>query len=180
MADNVFYQIYEEAIMSIRPKSQRGTKIKFKGLSFFGVGASWEITNPDRDAIRAFLAYLEDRRALYVPTQLEVEGDVRWSVEDIRKRCTETLGKLGEGSSAAPHVRAIRQACRRYMTNGHHEYPNLMPRGPEISHQAGWLIALGELRAIVGFHVAVLAAAYGIELEDELAGIVPLLEDDGE
>ncbi len=166
--------------MTVRPKALRGTKIKFKGLSVFGVGASWEITNTDRDAVRAFLAYLEDRRALYVPTQLEVEGDVRWSVEDIRKRCTEALGKLGEGSSATPHVRAIRQACRRYMTHERPEYPNLMPRGPEISHQAGWLIALGELRAIVGFHIGVLAAAYDIELEDELAGIVPLLEDEGE
>jgi hypothetical protein len=163
--------------MALRQKALRGTKIKLKGLSFFGVGASWEITNTDRDAIRAFLAYLEDRRALYVPTQLEVEGDVRWSVEDIRKRCTEALGKLGEGSSATPHVRAIRQACRRYMTHERNEYPNLVPRGPEISHHAGWLIALGELRAIIGFHIGVLAAAYDIELEDELAGIVPLLDD---
>lgn len=166
--------------MAVRPKALRGTKIRLKSLSAFGFGASWEITNPDRDAIRAFLTYLEDRRALYVPTQLEVEGDVRWSVEDIRRRCTEVVGKLGEDSSAKPHVRAIRQACRRYMTNERHEYPNLVPRGPEISHQAGWLIALGELRAIVGFHIGVLAAAYDIELEDELAGIVPLLEDEVE
>ena len=66
------------------------------------------------------------------------------------------------------------------MTHERHEYPNLVPRGPEISHQAGWLIALGELRAIVGFHIGILAAAYDIELEDELAGIVPLLEDEPE
>lgn len=42
--------------MIVRPKALRGTKIKFKGLSVFGVGASWEITNPDRDAIRALLS----------------------------------------------------------------------------------------------------------------------------
>lgn len=166
--------------MPIGSKALRGTKIKLKGISFFGVGASWEITNNDRDAIRALLAYLDDRRALYVPTQLEIEADVRWSVEDIRKRCTEALEKLGEGSPAAPHVRAIRQACRRYMTQERPEYPNLMPRGPEISHQAGWLIALGELRAVVGFHIGVLATAYDIDLEDELVGIVPLPDEGGE
>jgi hypothetical protein len=55
-----------------------------------------------------------------------------------------------------------------------------MPRDPGTSHQAGWLIALGELRATIGIHIGVLAAAYGIELEEELAGIVPAPEEVGE
>lgn len=158
----------------------RGTKMKLKGVSAFGFGASWEISNPDRDAVRVLLTHLEDRRALYIPHQLEVESDVRWSVEEIRKRCTEALAKLSDGAFATRHIRAIREACRRYMTEKPITFPNLYPRGSEISHAAGWLVALGQLRAIVGIHIGALAEAYEIEIKDELAGIVPLSGDDEE
>jgi hypothetical protein len=42
----------------------------------------------------------------------------------------------------------------------------------------GFFVALGELRATFGVQIAALAVAYGIDVEDELASILPV--EDGE
>jgi hypothetical protein len=39
--------------------------------------------------------------------------------------------------------------------------------------------ALGELRGVFGIHIAKLAAEYGLDIEDDLASILPARDDDG-
>jgi hypothetical protein len=40
--------------------------------------------------------------------------------------------------------------------------------------------AIGELRGVVGVHVAQLAVRYGLDVEDELAQILPTADDEAE
>lgn len=40
--------------------------------------------------------------------------------------------------------------------------------------------AVGELRGVFGIHIAQLAAQYGIDVEDDLASILPPPEEDSE
>jgi hypothetical protein len=148
-----------------------GSRITGFSIPFFGL--SWQPPVSERELLRGFIAFLEDRRALYVPSQLEIEGDVRWSVEFIRTKCTELLATLSESSEASPHIRAIRAACRKYMSKETVEYPNLRHSGDAVSQNAGWLIGLGELRSSIGIQLSALTAAYGIELEEDLASILP-------
>ncbi len=50
-------------------------------------------------------------------------------------------------------------------------------REPGWSVQDYWFaVALGELRAGVGLQAAIIAASFGLEVEDELAGTLPELE----
>jgi hypothetical protein len=162
--------------MATGPKALRGTKIKFKGASALGFGTSWDISNVDRDAVRGFLTFLEDRRVLYVAQQLEVQDHVERSVLDIRKRCTDTLTAISERAPARKHIQAIRAACRRFLDEPHPEFRNLAPHGRFVD-EAGFFTALGELRARVGAQIAALALYYDIELEPELASILPPEED---
>jgi hypothetical protein len=160
--------------MARGPKTLRGTKIKFKGMSALGFGASWDMSNADRDAVRGLLTFLEDRRVLYVAHHLEVHGDVERSVPEIRKRCTDALTAISERAPARKHIKAIRAACRRLLEEPHADFRNMAPHHfGRFADEAGFFTALGELRASVGAQVADLASYYEIELEPELASILP-------
>lgn len=146
---------------------------RITGFSAPVVGGSWSPPAADRDAIRAFLAFLEDRRVLFNPFHLEIEHQVQQSILQIRECCTNTIGILSDKSNAIGPLRGIRAACRRFLdeplTSGRrfHQRDFYGPEDP------AFFTALGEFRAMVGAHVASLAVLYEIELDRELASIVP-------
>ncbi|TIM69819.1 MAG: hypothetical protein E5Y52_04485 [Mesorhizobium sp.] len=155
-------------------RSLKGTKVRFKGASALGFGTSWDISNAERDEVRKLLAFLEDRRVLYVPQNLEVPGEVERSVQEIRKRCTDALGIVSARSPCLTAIRSIRAACRRFLEEPHSNFRNFEPRDyGRFENQLGFFTALGELRTRVGIQIAELASSYEIEIEPELATILP-------
>lgn len=142
-------------------------------------GLSWTSPAAERDTVRGFLTFLEDRRALYQPNNLEVESDVHHSVQAIRQACTDGLTTLDEKSHAVGPIRAIRAACRRFLDEPQADFRNLMGGLGRFGDRAGFFTALGELRAAVGAQIAILAVVYKIELEAELASILPAEDRDG-
>jgi hypothetical protein len=139
----------------------------------------WKATPVDRNAVRAFLAFLEDRRVLFNPFHLEVEYQVKQSIFDIRTECTQAIGRLSDNSPAIAPIKGIRAACRRFLdeplvTGRHfHQRDFRWPESPEF------FTALGDFRATVGALVANLAVLYKLNLAQELASIIPA-EDAGE
>ena len=144
------------------------------GLSFWGIGLNWELPTSDREVVKTFIVQLEDRRALYNPYNVEVEADVSSSVRSIREIASSALMKLSADSPATFAIGSIRRACRRYDETSRNEFPNVM----RAEGGTGWLIALGELRATVGYHLRQLERAYEIDVESDLATIMPPLADD--
>lgn len=150
---------------------------RITGISTPGFGLQWIPPKSEREAVRAFLTFLEDRRVLYRPENLEVAGEVERSVQEIRKRCTENISELPEQSPAASAIRMIRGACRHFLDHPRANFRNLYQRdygGSLID--AGFFSALGELRAKIGLQIAVLATRYEVELESELEKITPFLD----
>jgi hypothetical protein len=146
-------------------------------------GLQWEPAEDERKIARAFLTFLEDRRVLFNPYQLEVEHQVIESLLSIRGKATDALARLPEGSHALAPIKAIRAACRRFLDGPHPDYRHLehsmSHRGYPGAGGSGFFVALGELRAAVGMQVANLAVAYGLTVDDDLASILPA-EDQGE
>ena len=67
----------------------------------------------------------------------------------------------------------MRAACRKYLNEASDQSkPRFHVRDFEI------FAALGELRAVFGIHIAQLAVKYGIDIEDELASILPIEDDE--
>lgn len=156
------------------------TARRLTGISFPLGGVTWADPGPSqREKIRAFLLALEDRRALYNPTCLEVRGDVDHSIHAIRASCTEALKALGEQDFGVVPIRAIRTACRRFHDDAQEVFPHFggWPRDPHSD--AGFFAALGMLRGTVGQQVAMLVAHYDLTVEGDLATILPLGDDDG-
>ena len=145
-------------------------KIKFKelasrltGVSIPIFGISWNPPESESKIIRDVLVYLEDRRALYNPFAHEIEHEVANSVRDIRKELTSAIQRLSANSNAAPLLRAMRSACREYLDATQKHMPPMF----------SFLTSLGKLRSLFGVNVAYLAIEYGIDIEGELASIVP-------
>lgn len=145
---------------------------RFTGFSILSLGVQWQYTVSEREIVREFILFLEDRRALYVPTQVEIEADVRWSAQSIREHATKALAQLAEGSKVAGPIRLIRAACRRYLEHSQ-QYPNIAALDAAAGNAAPWLISLGELRAAVGYNIGTLAVALDLDIEEELASIIP-------
>lgn len=86
---------------------------RLTGISTPLGGVSWQATELEVSAARRVVSFLEDRRVLYAPDEMEVPAHCVHSVMDIRRFLTGELGKLDAGSEFAASLRAMRAACLR-------------------------------------------------------------------
>lgn len=150
----------------------RKTTIAFKeiasritGISIPLFGVSWNPPESEREVIRELIIFLEDRRALYNDFAHELDDEVSQSVFAIRSECTAALKRLPEASEATSCLKAMRAACREYLDNS---------RAKSFSGPFSFMTELGKLRAMIGVQVAHLAVKYGIDIDGELALVIPV------
>jgi len=87
----------------------------------------------------------------------------------MREELTAVLKRVGDQSPAKGAFRAMRAACRDYLTHvaGRHSF----------DQQEGFLIDLGKLRSVFGQQVALLGYLYDIDIEEQLAKTLPPVPD---
>lgn len=144
-------------------------------------GVSWSPPAPERETLRKLVVFLEDRRALFDPYDVEATVLVQQSVQQIRAELTGVLQSIGEDSRAAEPLRTMRAACQRYLTQASgfsdqppwHRPPRF--RDPDEGDD-DFILALGELRGAFAACISQIAADYQIEVHGELAG---LIQEDG-
>jgi hypothetical protein len=153
---------------------------RLTGISTPLGGISWQASEMSSSAARHVIAFLEDRRVLYVPDQLEVPSQCVHSVLEIRRFLSAELGRLDASSEFAASLRAMRAACRKFLekvgVDGHEATLYANERG----HWASWTFysALGEMRGTFGVHLAQIAAHFKLDIEDGLASILPAQAED--
>jgi hypothetical protein len=135
---------------------------RINGVQAFNVGIQWVPPEPERKIVRDVLTFFEDRRMLFNPCAWELPDEVTQSALRIREVLTEAIQRLGEDSKAAPAMRAMRAACREYLDRSRQRYGH---------HDLS--IDLGRLRALFGVQITFLAFTYQIDLEEDLASIIP-------
>ncbi len=145
---------------------------RLTGISTPIGGISWTPPVDEKDRAKRLLVFLEDRRALYHPYDVEVGDYVVQSILEIRTRLTEDLEEISKSSILGESLTAMRAACRKFLDDIQ------KPKGRR--HWMGHHIInnLGELRALFGIHVARLACAYDLEVEKELSSILPPVPED--
>jgi hypothetical protein len=79
-------------------------------------GLSWTPPPSERDEVRKLIVFLEDRRALFDPYNVEAVVLVEHSVQEIRAELTRVLQMIGETSRAGEPLRTMRAACQRYLS----------------------------------------------------------------
>jgi hypothetical protein len=158
--------------------SEIATRITGFSSPIFGI--SWDPPQADIVIARRIMTFLEDRRVLYNPSEVEVPAHCIESVLDIRRHLTDIMMEHGQADELQKNLRAMRAACRRFL-----ERMQISPQDEdsrilrEVARQRiGYADfrfnqALGELRGVFGIHVAQIAVKYGLEVEDQLASIFP-------
>ena len=148
---------------------------RITGISTPIFGVSWNPENIERDIARQVITYLEDRRVLYVPSEMEVPSHCVESVLQMRQFLTSEIGKAPEGTELTNSLRAMRAACRKFLNQTNDPNGDIIRFGSHEGHFASWEFngAIGELRGVFGIHVAKIAVAYGIDIEEDLASIIP-------
>ena len=161
---------------------------RITGVSIPICGISWNPPETERKIIREVLIYLEDRRALYNDYAWELEREVSDSVLQIRNELTQAIQRLSEKSEAESSLRAMRACCREYLDNSRKKYALIALNDDSMraccreyldnsrkkygGHYT-FTLELGKLRALFGLHIAYLAIKYGIDIEGDLASIIP-------
>jgi hypothetical protein len=141
------------------------------GAGAFGFSLNWEKVPGDKDVALRVVTFLEDRRLLFGERHSEDELDCVHSAIDIRRFLTEELTKAKPGRSLAESLRAMRAVMRAFVEAAG---PNARNFRYHHGHMTDpFSLALGELRSLVGLHLAVIAHQYGIEVEPDLARILP-------
>ena len=158
----------------VKPHPKKPIEYKFSelashltGISIPIFGISWQPPESERKIIRSIIVFLEDRRVLYSSFALEREDLVTKSIIAIREKITDSLQRLPSSSKATESLRAMRLACREYLNDA--------ATSPSEHSMITMELApsLGKFRTIFGYHVAHLAIMYGIDIEGDLAKILP-------
>jgi len=148
---------------------------RLTGFSTPIFGVSWKPPETQRSVAKRVVAFLEDRRVLYSPSEMEVPDHCVQSVLDIRKFLTTEIAQLDEKADLTASLRAMRAACRKFLSTVQADEGRIIRFGAQFGHYASWTFngALGEMRGVFGIHIAKLATGYGVDVEDELAVIIP-------
>jgi len=141
------------------------------GAGAFGFSLNWEKVAGDEEVARRVVTFLEDRRLLFGERHFEDELDCVRSAIEIRRFLTAELANARPGRSLAESLRAMRSAMRAFVDAAGPDAHYFRDRN--WMHTDRFSLALGELRALVGLQLAVIAGQYGIEVEDDLARILP-------
>jgi hypothetical protein len=135
-------------------------------------GISWQPSEPESEAARRMIAFLEDRRVLYSMPDHEHPMDCIHSALEIRRFLTEEIGKLGD-NELAQSLRAMRAACREFLNEaGDRSTVHAAWRPDDLRH---WKFygALGKMRGLFGVQLALISAKFKLDIEDDLATILP-------
>jgi hypothetical protein len=142
-------------------------------LPFFGI--SWQPDESEIKVARRIIAFLEDRRVLYSPNELEVPRHCIDSIQEIRRYLTDEIGKLSQRSELHNDLQFLRASCRKFLDNIHNAQHDI-ENSWDFSSFSGWvfLTALGELRGVFGIGISKIAIAYGLNVAGDLGNIIPI------
>ncbi len=150
-------------------------KERLTGIScpFFGI--SWNPPETDRSIARRVILFLEDKRVLYNPSDLELPRHCVESVIGIREFLTNEMIQAQDNSKLFGYIKAMRIACRKFLNITSSNDRHFLDEARYNGNFSSWVFgsALGELRGTFGNMIAQISAAYGIDVEDDLAKIIP-------
>jgi len=137
------------------------------------LGVSWEPSETERTTAASVINFLEDKRVLYNPTELERPNHCISSIIEIRDFLTKRMDGLNEKSELMKNLRVMRSACRKFLDTAQSFHRSL--DGPRSSYDS-WVFysALGEMRGVFGFCLSQIVLSFGLDIEKGLASILPV------
>jgi hypothetical protein len=149
-------------------------RYRLTGLSLPWLGAQWERVPGDKEVAEETITFLENRRVLFGHRHFEDEHYCVASANEIRHFLTKQIS-AAHGRDLADSLRAMRAAARKFVDAA----------GPAARNFAGGFhankafgLALGDFRTLMGVQIASIAKHFDLEIEEDLARILPPPDED--
>lgn len=147
---------------------------RLTGISCPVFGVSWNPAETQRSVAKRIIIFLESKRVLYADFGDEAGCHCIDSVLEIKKFLTNELPNIDEDSELNSYVRAMRTATNKFLNH----FPKGKPDRCAMCQSGAienWIFisALGELRGTFGIMIGQISKAYGLDVEDDLAQIIP-------
>jgi hypothetical protein len=140
------------------------------GFSVPIFGIQWAPPPSEVKVARDLIRELEDRRVFYRPDEQEGHTYCLHSVTEIRHMVTEALKSIDPKTQIGKNLTALRKACRQFCdTVGAPSFDSV----PRPAQKAMLSNELAKFRRASGWEIGCIAIAYGLDVEDELATIIP-------
>ena len=146
---------------------------RLNGVSW--IGLQWNATEPQAAIARRVVAFLEARRVLYAPGMLEDPHHCVTSVLEIKNFLTDEIGKFSKRTKLSDVLRSLRGECNEFLTLSRELEARTGQLGWERGHYGNWIFygALGKMRGVFGIGLAKIVGIYKLDVEDDLANILP-------
>lgn len=148
---------------------------RLTGISCPVFGISWNPPETQRSIARKTILFLEARRVLFQELNAEFACHCVTSIIEIKDFLTSILPDISEGSELEGYIRSMRNACNTFLSkcpieNKKNKCDYCKPYTLENMF---FVYALGELRGVFGIMIGQISKAFGIDVEDNLAQIIP-------
>lgn len=140
------------------------------GVSIPIFGIQWQPTPPHVKVARDLMRELEDKRVLYRPEGMEGSSHCVNSVSEMRQMLTTSMQQVDTDSPLYRQLQKIRRACRSFCDIvGSQKFD----QAPSPVQRSLLSRELTKLRQVAGASIGAIAIAYGLDVEDELASVIP-------
>ena len=89
---------------------------KLTGISCLAFGISWNPDESDRAIAKRIIVFLEAKRVLYSPYELETVFPIVHSVIEIRDMLTHEIPKMKKDSKLEECARTMRNLCNKFLS----------------------------------------------------------------
>ena len=143
---------------------------RITGVSVPIFGIQWQPSTPQIKVARDLMRELEDKRVLYRSEDLEGAHHCVYSVMDMRQKLTMSMQQVNTDDPLYKQLQKIRRASRDFCdVIGSPKFDTL----PAPVQKSLLSRELAKFRQAVGSAVGAISIAYGLDIEDELASIIP-------
>jgi len=147
---------------------------KLTGISCPVFGISCNPTETQRNIARKIIIFLEGRRVLFDAFGSEALCQCIESVTKIKEYLTSELPAIDDNSELNTYIRAMRKASNKFLSCFPQDKQDKCRYCKEGTQEYWYFVsAIGELRGVFGVMIGQIAKAYGLDVEDELAQIIP-------
>jgi len=151
--------------------SKRNKLERITNLDLYDYYVDREPDEADRVKVLEMIRFFEDKRVLYHPFRLEAPPWITDAVIVVRNKITEMLECFDTKSPTTIILLTMRGACRKYLetTSGF----------DRKTYMRDIIIPIIQLRTVFGLCIGKLAILYLIDVDNDLAKLIPVAEDDG-
>ena len=143
---------------------------RITGVSVPIFGIQWQPSTPQIKVARDLMRELEDKRVLYRSEDLEGAHHCVYSVMDMRQKLTMSMQQVDTDDPLYKQLQKIRRASRDFCdVIGSQKFDT----SPAPVQKSLLSRELAKFRQVVGSAVGAISIAYGLDIEDELASIIP-------